>query len=44
MKKGYLVAHLSVHDKEGMQDPEITKLRTDAGVSLDTQELVFLVE
>ena len=27
-----------------MQDPEIAKARTDAGVNLDTQELVFLVE
>ena len=30
--------------KEAMQDPEIAKARTDAGVNLDTQELVFLVE
>ena len=30
--------------KEAMQDPEIAKARTDAGVDLDTQELVFLVE
>ncbi len=27
-----------------MQDPELSKLRTDAGVDLDSQELVFLVE
>ena len=27
-----------------MQDPELSKLRTDAGVILDSQELVFLVE
>ena len=30
--------------KEAMKDPEIAKLRTGAGVDLDTQELVFLVE
>ena len=30
--------------QEGLQDPEITKLRTDAGVNLDSQEVVFLVE
>ena len=30
--------------KEAMQDPEIAKARTDAGVDLDTQELVILVE
>ena len=30
--------------KEGLKDPEIAKLRTDAGVNLDTQEVVFLVE
>ena len=30
--------------QEAMQDPEIAKLRTDAGVDLDTQEAVFLVE
>ena len=30
--------------KEAMQDPEIAKARTDAGVDLDTQELVFLEE
>ena len=30
--------------QEAMQDPEIVKARTDAGVNLDTQELVFLVE
>ena len=27
-----------------MQDSELSKLRTDAGVDLDSQELVFLVE
>ena len=30
--------------QEAMQDPEIAKARTDAGVNLDTQELIFLVE
>ena len=30
--------------QEAMQDPELAKLRTDAGVDLDSQELVFLVE
>ena len=30
--------------QEAMQDPEIAKARTDAGVNLDTQETVFLVE
>ena len=30
--------------QEAMQDPEIAKARTEAGVNLDTQELVFLVE
>ena len=30
--------------QEAMKDPEIAKARTDAGVDLDTQELVFLVE
>jgi len=30
--------------QEAMQDPEITKLRTDAGVNLESQEVVFLVE
>ena len=30
--------------QEAMQDPEIAKARTDAGVNLDTQEVVFLVE
>ena len=30
--------------QEGLQDPEIAKLRTDAGVNLDSQEIVFLVE
>ena len=30
--------------QESLQDPEIAKLRTDAGVNLDSQEVVFLVE
>mgnify|MGYP001271166462 FL=1 len=30
--------------QEGLADPVLAKLRTDAGVKLDTQELVFLVE
>ena len=30
--------------QEAMKDPEIAKARTDSGVDLDTQELVFLVE
>ena len=30
--------------QEAMKDPEIAKARKDAGVDLDTQELVFLVE
>ena len=30
--------------QEGLQDPEIAKMRTDAGVNLDSQEVVFLVE
>lgn len=30
--------------QEALQDPEIAKLRTDAGVNLDSQEVVFLVE
>ena len=30
--------------QEAMQDPEIAKARTDAGVNLDSQEIVFLVE
>ena len=30
--------------QEAMQDPEIAKARTDAGVNLESQEIVFLVE
>tara|TARA_B110000196_G_scaffold199577_1_gene170942 strand:- start:1083 stop:1241 length:159 start_codon:yes stop_codon:yes gene_type:complete len=44
--KVYQVLEVESMEKmqEAMQDPEIAKLRTDAGVDLDTQELVFLVE
>tara|TARA_B110000438_G_scaffold2229_1_gene2322 strand:- start:238 stop:342 length:105 start_codon:yes stop_codon:yes gene_type:complete len=30
--------------QEGLQDPVIAKIRIDAGVNLDTQEIVLLVE
>ena len=30
--------------QEALKDPEIAKARTDAGVKIDTQEVVFLVE
>ena len=30
--------------QEAFKDPELAKLRTDAGVDLETQELVFLEE
>jgi hypothetical protein len=30
--------------QEAMSSPEIQKMRTDAGVNLDTQKLTFLVE
>ena len=45
-KKIYQVLEVESMEKmqEAMQDPEIAKARTDAGVNLDTQELVFLVE
>ena len=44
--KVYQVLEVESMEKmqEAMQDPEIAKARTDAGVNLDTQELVFLVE
>ena len=44
--KIYQVLEVESMDKmqEAMQDPEIAKARTDAGVNLDTQEIVFLVE
>ena len=30
--------------QEGLQGPDIAKLRTDAGVNLDSQEVVLIVE
>ena len=30
--------------QEAFKDPELAKLRTDAGVNLDSQEVVFLEE
>ena len=44
--KVYQVLEVESMEKvqEAMQDPEIAKARTDAGVNLDTQEIVFLVE
>ena len=44
--KVYQVLEIESMEKmqEGMHDPEIVKLRTDAGVNLETQEIVFLVE
>ena len=44
--KVYQVLEVESMEKmqEGLQDPEIAKLRTDAGVNLDSQEIVFLVE
>ena len=44
--KVYQVLEVESMEKmqEAMQDPEIAKARIDAGVNLDTQELVFLVE
>ena len=44
--KVYQVLEVESMEKmqEAMQDPEIAKARTDAGVNLDTQELVFLVD
>ena len=44
--KVYQVLEIESMEKmqEAMQDPEIAKARTDAGVDLDTQELVFLEE
>ena len=30
--------------QEAFKDPELAKLRTDAGVDIETQELVFLEE
>ena len=44
--KVYQVLEIDSMEKmqEAMQDPEIAKLRMDAGVDLDSQELVFLEE
>ena len=44
--KVYQVLEIESMEKmqEAMQDPEIAKARTDAGVDLDTQEVVLLVE
>ena len=44
--KIYQVLEIESMEKmqQAMQDPELAKLRTDAGVDLDSQELVFLVE
>ena len=44
--KVYQVLEIDSMEKmqQAMQDPEIAKLRTDAGVDLDSQELVFLEE
>ena len=44
--KVYQVLEIESMEKmqEAMQDPEIAKARTDAGVDLNTQEVVFLVE
>ena len=44
--KVYQVLEVESMEKmqEAMKDPEIAKARTDAGVDLDTQELVLLVE
>ena len=44
--KVYQVLEVESMEKmqEGLQDPEIAKLRTDAGVNLDSQEVVLLVE
>ena len=30
--------------QDTLKDPDLAKLRTDAGVNLDSQEVVFLVE
>ena len=44
--KVYQVLEVESMEKvqEAMQDPEIAKARTDAGVNLDTLEIVILVE
>ena len=45
-KKVYQVLEVESIEKmqEGLKDPEIAKLRTEAGVNLDSQEVVFLEE
>ena len=30
--------------QEAMADPELQRIRTEAGVNLDSQQIVFLVE
>jgi len=30
--------------QEGLSNPAIAKMRTDAGVDLDSQKIIFLVE
>jgi hypothetical protein len=44
--KIYQVLEIESMEKmqEAMKDPELAKLRTEAGVDLDSQEIVFLVE
>ena len=44
--KVYQVFEIESMEKmqEALKDPEIAKARTEAGVQLDTQEVVFLVE
>ena len=44
--KVYQVLEIESMEKmqEALKDPEIAKARTEAGVKLDTQEVVFLVE
>ncbi len=46
LNKIYQVLEIESMEKmqEGLAGPELAKLRTDAGVKLDTQEIVFLVE
>ena len=44
--KVYQVLEIESMEKmqEALKDPEIAKARTEAGVNLDSQEVVFLVE
>ena len=44
--KVYQVLEVDSMEKmqKGLQDPKIAKMRTDAGVNLKTQEVVFLTE